>query len=274
MKSDGDPAQSRSRQEKVAQGRSRERRKAAPPLQQGFGKKCRHPLRRCPAGTSMAPPCWIRATRARGPERVRGWPVDYGLAADICPQARLRCASLSTELPYHTHRNEPTNLLDRPPRLVVAAVARVVTAEISDDVEMSSRLWQYPSEAGEVCRPNRRRLRQSFRATVAAWPRVRKEARRQAGWDADSNILDLQQTVQSRESPWQRNESCAKSPSRVTRGRSNVVACRVLAACRSRPPLAHPMRRACMSHRLPLRIGRHHFAATSFSEHIGASPSG
>lgn len=39
-------------------------------------------------------------TRAREPECVWGWPTGYGLAAEICPQARLRCTSLSTKLPY------------------------------------------------------------------------------------------------------------------------------------------------------------------------------
>lgn len=39
-------------------------------------------------------------TRTREPERVWGWPVGYGLAAEICPQARLRCASLGAKSTY------------------------------------------------------------------------------------------------------------------------------------------------------------------------------
>lgn len=56
-------------------------------------------------------------------------------------------------LPYHAHRHEPTNLLDQAPPLVIAAVARLVTAEISDEAGGSLRLRQRPSEAGGVCRP-------------------------------------------------------------------------------------------------------------------------
>lgn len=56
--------------------------------------------------------------------------------------ARLRCASLSAKLPYHTHHHEPIKLLDQAPPLVVAAVARHVTAEISDVADEALRLQQ------------------------------------------------------------------------------------------------------------------------------------
>lgn len=56
-------------------------------------------------GPSMAPPCWIRATRAREPDRV--WGAAEGTTA-CC--AGLRCQTrrkVSTRSIYHTHRHEP-----------------------------------------------------------------------------------------------------------------------------------------------------------------------
>ena len=90
-------------------------------------------------------------TRAREPERVWEWPVGYGLAAEICPRARPLAAAVSgvhtrrkvsRKSPYHTHRHEPINLLNQALRLIVAAVARLVTAEISDKAGESLRLRQ------------------------------------------------------------------------------------------------------------------------------------
>jgi hypothetical protein len=109
------------------------------------------------------------STRAREPERVREWPIGYGLA-EYVPTARLRCASLSMKLSYHTHRHEPIKLLDQAPRLVVAAVARHVTAEISDVAGKTWRAAAHPPEAGAVCRPNGRRLQQPIKMAVAAGP--------------------------------------------------------------------------------------------------------
>lgn len=85
-----------------------------------------------PAEISMAPPCW-QGRHARGSRSASG----NGRMATALQQkdvhtARLRCASLSTKLPYHTHQHEPIKLLDQAQRLVVAAVARHVTAEITD----------------------------------------------------------------------------------------------------------------------------------------------
>lgn len=144
-------------------------RKTAPPLQQDLGKNAGIRCEGCPSMKSMAPPCY-RATRAREPERVWEWPIGYGLAAEYVPAARLRCTSLSARSPYHTHRHEPIKYLDQAPRLVVAAVARHVTAEISDVAGKTCRPRQRPSKAGGVYRPNGGEQRQPSRRTVAAYP--------------------------------------------------------------------------------------------------------
>ena len=90
-----------------------------------------------PVGTSKVPPCW-QGRHARGNRSASGNGRLVRPCSRYIPSGTTACCvGLSTKSPYHTHRHEPIKLLDQAPSLVVAAVARLVTAEISDDAGMS-----------------------------------------------------------------------------------------------------------------------------------------
>lgn len=87
-------------------------RKTTPLLQQGYGKNAGTRCDGCPAGTSMAPPCWQGDAREGAGARL-GWPVGYGLATEFVPSGTTACcASLRCSYPPEgSVQSYPTTLI-------------------------------------------------------------------------------------------------------------------------------------------------------------------